>query len=421
MSTTDYSLRLIWIVLLTGLTVQRSPFSLLKKGLEYSEERERLCLEETDKNIIPAANRLLKYQSFVQNKHLGLVVNHTSVVGASHLVDTLLKVGCKIQKIFAPEHGFRGKADAGKPIPSKVDKKTGIPIISAYGKNKKLKQEELAGIDLMIFDIQDVGARFYTYTSTMTYVMEACAKAGIPLLILDRPNPTGHYVDGPILETDQRSFVGLHPVPIVHGLTVAEYARMINGEGWLENGLACELYYVRCLNYNHKKFYELPRKPSPNLPNIQSIYLYPSLCLFEGTNVSVGRGTKRPFQLYGHPDFKKGNCTFTPISRVGARHPLHQGKLCRGYDLTGLTKEELQAKTQLNLEYLIDFYKNLNREQKAAFFRSNDFFSRLAGNSSLQEQIRKGVRAKDIRATWQVGLSAYKEIRKRYLLYEDFE
>lgn len=428
-----------FVLLLVGLAVQ-VPFGLLylanaeeteslpsgegefvTRGIDLDEEDEDLEEEQINKDIIPAADQFFKYKSFIQGKRLGLVVNHTSMVGESHLVDTLLKIDCSIQKIFAPEHGFRGKADAGEKINNNIDKQTGIPIISVYGKNKKPKPEDVAGIDLMIFDIQDVGARFYTYTSTMTYIMEACAEANIPLLILDRPNPTGHYVDGPILVEEERSFVGLHPVPIVHGLTVAEYARMINGEGWLEDGAECELYHVECLNYNHKKFYALPIKPSPNLPNMTSIYLYPSLCLFEGTNVSVGRGTKKQFQLYGHPDYKKGDYQFTPVPREGAKRPLHQDKKCRGYDLSANSEEDLQAQTQLNLEYLIDFYQNLSAEQQAVFFRKNNFFNLLAGNSTLQEQIKKGLSAKEIRATWKADLDAYKKIRKRYLLYQDFD
>ncbi|BDS09850.1 exo-beta-N-acetylmuramidase NamZ family protein [Aureispira anguillae] len=378
-------------------------------------------LEEFNHDIVPAADQFYKYYHFIKDKRLGLVVNHTSMVGKTHLVDTLLKMNCQIQKIFAPEHGFRGQADAGEKLKDGVDGLTGIPIVSLYGKNKKPSAEQFENLDLVIFDVQDVGARFYTYTSTMTYVMETCAKNKVPLLILDRPNPNGHYVDGPILEATEKTFVGLHPVPIVHGLTVAEYARMINEEGWLENGIKCELYHVECLNYNHSKFYKLPVKPSPNLPNMKSIYLYPSLCWFEGTTVSVGRGTTKQFQVYGHPACSKSEFTFKPISRAGAKYPKHKGEQCKGYDLSVLSIQDLQKKKGLNLTYLVHFYNSLDAKTQSSFFNKNNFFDKLAGTPTLQHQLKEGKSIVEIQKSWQKDLKAYKKLRKKYLLYKDFE
>ncbi len=374
-----------------------------------------------DENIRPAADQFYKYIDFVKGKRLGLVVNQTSMVGDKHLVDTLLSQHCEIQRIFAPEHGFRGKADRGEHIKDGRDPKTGIEIASLYGKNRKPQPQLLQDIDLMIFDIQDVGVRFYTFTSTMTLIMEACAEQGIPLLILDRPNPLGHYVDGPIMHEALKSFVGMHPVPIVHGLTIAEYAQMINGEGWLKGGVKCELYHVECSNYNHQKFYQLPVKPSPNLPNMHSIYLYPSLCLFEGTDWSVGRGTKQQFQVYGHPDFSKGSYSFKPSPMEGAKHPVQQGKICRGYDLSTMAVQALQQNRQLQLEYLIEAYQQSPKTLQEKFFLNNGFFHKLVGNKTLMAEVKTGKSADAIRQAWQQDLQAYKALRKRYLLYKDFE
>lgn len=392
-----------------------------KGSSSSAEERNADYNMAFDGDIVPAADQFFKYQHFIRGKRLGLVVNHTSMVKDKHLVDTLLKINASIQKIFAPEHGFRGDADAGETIANGVDSKTGIAIVSLYGKNKKPTAEQMRDIDLMVFDVQDVGARFYTYTSTMTYIMEACAENKIPLLILDRPNPNGHYVDGPILEEGQKSFVGLHPVPVVHGLTVAEYAHLINGEGWLSGGLKCELYHVECLNYNHNKMYQLPVAPSPNLPNMRSIYLYPSLCLFEGTDVSVGRGTDKQFQIYGSPAFAGGDVAFTPVPKPGAKHPLHDGKNCKGFDLTVISETVLQSQRQLNLSYILDFYRQLSSTARTEFFRKDNFLDLLAGTSSLRQQITEGKTQNEIRATWQKGLDDYKVLRKKYLLYKDFE
>lgn len=370
-------------------------------------------------DIKPAAEQLFKYINFIKGKRIGLVVNQTSTIGTTHLVDTLLQLGCNIQKIFAPEHGFRGKADRGEHIKDGKDPGTGVKIVSLYGKNLRPGADLMQDIDLVIFDIQDVGVRFYTFTSTMTYMMEACAEFKIPMLVLDRPNPLGHVVDGPLMEKDWKSFVGLHPVPIIHGLTTAEYARMINGEGWLRDSLKCELYHVECLNYDHHKFYKLPIKPSPNLPNMHSIYLYPSLCLFEGTTVSMGRGTDKQFQVYGHPDFKKGNYTFVPKPGEGDKNPVHNGKSCQGYDLSTLDENTLQKELSFNLSFLIQYYRDADSELKASFFNKDDFFHKLAGNNRLRADIIAGKSEAEIRKSWQKDLDAYKALRKKYLLYKE--
>ncbi len=373
------------------------------------------------KEITVAAARFEQYEPFIKGKRLGLVVNHTAMVNNTHLVDTLLKRGHKVQRIFAPEHGFRGDADAGEHVSNSVDKATQIPIVSVYGENKKPKAADLADLDLLIFDIQDVGVRFYTYTSTMTYIMEACAELDKPLLILDRPNPNGHLVDGFILEKQYRSFVGLHPVPILHGLTVAEYARMINGEGWLSNGKSCNLYYVPCDNYDHKIYYQLPHRPSPNLKDMRAVYLYASLCFFEGTSVSVGRGTEKPFQQYGHPDFSPAQAvySFTPTPQAGAKNPLHNGKRCNGEDLSKISLDELQKRKGLDLNYIVKGYKWAS--DKNSFFLKSNFLELLAGTSRLRESLVKGLNPEQIAALWKNELSEYKLLRKRYLLYADFE
>jgi len=371
------------------------------------------------KELKVGAAQLEKYLPQLKNKNIALLVNQTSTIDDVHLVDVLLKEGLTIKKIFAPEHGFRGQADAGEQVKDGKDSKTGIPLISLYGKNKKPKAQHLNGIDIVVFDIQDVGARFYTYISSMSYMMEACAENNVNFMVLDRPNPNGHYVDGPVLKSGYESFVGLHEIPVVHGMTVGEYAKMVNNEGWLKDEVKCNLSVIKCKNYDHKTFYELPIKPSPNLPNIRSIYLYPSLCLFEGTEVSAGRGTQKQFQIYGHPDFKKGDFTFTPTPQPGAKYPKHDGKTCNGFDLTKLDLEEFKNDGRLNLNYLIHFYKNF--EDKESFFLENKFFDKLAGSATLRWQIINGKGEEEIRASWQNDLEAFKKMRGKYLLYDDFE
>lgn len=356
----------------------------------------------------------------VKKMVVAAVVNQTSRVGDNHLIDSLLAVGGQVKTIFAPEHGFRGTADAGEKIKDGKDSKTGLPIISLYGKHKKPTAEDLQGIDAVIFDIQDVGARFYTYISTMTYVMEACAENGKKFIVFDRPNPNGHYVDGPVLENGFESFVGLHQIPVVHGMTIGEYAKMVNSEGWLENGIQCDLEVIKCENYDHNTPYNLPVKPSPNLPNQTSIYLYPSLCFFEGTVVSVGRGTDFPFQIFGHPDFSMGSFQFTPKPTLGAKYPKLDGKQCFGSNLSRIPLADLRKQNKLNLNYLLGIYKIL-KTGKEPFFNKNLFFDKLAGTDKLRKQIKAGLSEEEIRATWQADLEAFKKMRKKYLLYPNFE
>ena len=368
-------------------------------------------------DIRPAADQTYKYLPFIRGKRLGLVVNQTSVIDKTHLVDSLLSLGCIVKKIFAPEHGFRGIADRGEHIAD--DSLPGISIVSLFGKNMKPDSALMSELDLIIFDIQDVGARFYTFNSTMSYMMESCARYGVPLLILDRPNPLGYCVSGPILKKELKSFVGLHPIPLVHGLTTAEYAQMINGEKWLPDSLHCELYFVECSNYSHQKFYKLPIKPSPNLPNMHSIYLYPSLCLFEGTNVSMGRGTNKQFQVYGHPKFKNGNYTFIPKVGPGDKLPVHNGDTCKGFDLSWLPIDNLQRDNCFKIDYLLEFYNLTDEEEKAAFFDKNNFFNKLIGNSEIKEMIIEGKSAAEIQNSWTAELEEFKKLRKKYLLYSE--
>ncbi|MGD9994781.1 MAG: exo-beta-N-acetylmuramidase NamZ domain-containing protein [Salinivirgaceae bacterium] len=355
------------------------------------------------------------YFPLLEQKNIAVVANQTSLIGAVHLVDSLLNSGINVSIVFSPEHGFRGTADAGELINNTQDAKTGLPIVSLYGNHKKPTASDLSGIDLVVFDIQDVGVRFYTYISTLHYVMEACAENQIPLLVLDRPNPNGFYVDGPVLDTALRSFVGMHPVPLVHGMTIGEYALMINGEGWLANGMHCGLQVISCKNYQHKYRYELPVKPSPNLPNKQAVLLYPSLALFEGTVVSVGRGTDFPFQVYGHPKLT-GNFEFIPQSKAGAKKPKLENELCRGKDLRQTDCENNLNGSVFTFAYLIEAYGEL--QNQTAFF--NSFFAKLAGTHELQKQIENGWSEAEIRQSWEPALSQFQTIRSRYLLYEDY-
>ncbi len=365
--------------------------------------------------ITCGADRTDTYLKTILGKGIGLVANPTSRVGSVHLLDTLIRSGVRIKRVFAPEHGFRGEDEAGATIKDGLDPVTGIPVVSLYGKHKKPTAEDLQGIDLMIFDIQDVGVRFYTYISTLHYVMDACASAGIPLLVLDRPNPNGFYTDGPILDTAYRSFVGMDPVPVVHGMTIGEYAGMINGERWLEKGLRCNLTVIRCLGYDHQTEYILPVKPSPNLPNQTSVYLYPTLCFFEGTVMSIGRGTDFPFQVYGHPAMT-ADFTFTPISLPGVSlHPDHENLVCHGIDLRKTGIPELSQKPGLKLEWIIDAYRKMNMSNK--FFIG--YFDTLAGTNMLRAQIGQGKTPEEIRSTWKPGLIKYRAMRKKYLLYPD--
>lgn len=409
------TLILLAILLMSSKCANKNETSISNK---VEPTKEITTPKSVEENLKVGAAQFDEYLPILKNKNVALLVNQTSTIGSTHLVDVLLEKEISIKKIFAPEHGFRGQADAGETIKDGKDTQTGISLISLYGKNKKPSAAHLAGIDIVVFDIQDVGARFYTYISSMSYVMEACAENGIDFMVLDRPNPNGHYIDGPVLKKEYQSFVGLHQVPVVHGMTVGEYAQMVNNEGWLKGNIKCNLNVIKCKNYTHKTFYELPIKPSPNIPNIRSIYLYPSLCFFEGTVISAGRGTEKQFQVYGHPDFKKGDYTYTPISRPGAKYPKHKDLACNGFDLTTLPIDEFRKEGRLNLNYLIHFYKNF--EDQESFFLENKFFDKLAGNSTLRWQIIKGKSEEVIRKSWQNDLNAFKKIREKYLLYEDF-
>ena len=353
------------------------------------------------------------YLPMLEGKAVGVVANQTSIIGETHLVDTLLASSVDVKRIFTPEHGFRGAADAGAKVTNGKDEKTGIEIASLYGKTKKPTPEMLKDIDIMLFDLQDVGVRFYTYISTLTYVMEACAEKQIPVVVLDCPNPNGFYIDGPVLKSENTSFVGMHPVPVVYGMTIGEYGKMVNGEGWLKNGAHCDLTVIPVPGYDRNAIYELPVKPSPNLPNWEAVYLYPSLCFFEGTIVSVGRGTDKPFQVFGHPELR-GDYTFTPQSTEGASKPMFEGDKCRGLDLTEVAHDYAVNPAQLHLEWLIDAYQQLS-EKNYLFFTK--YFNLLAGDSILKQQIENKKSADGIRASWQSDLEAFKAIRSTYLIY----
>ena len=363
--------------------------------------------------ILVGAEQTELYLKDIKTKRIAVVANQTSRIRSRnkyvHLIDTLISMNINVKKVFAPEHGFRGIADAGEKVSDGFDIKTGLPIITLYGANRKPSSKHLENIDVVIFDIQDVGARFYTYISTMHMVMESVAENNKKIYILDRPNPNGHYVDGPILDMKFKSFVGMHPVPIVHGMTVGEFAMMINEEGWLKKGIKSDLKVIPLKNYDRKIIYDLPIKPSPNLPNKQSINLYPSLCFFEQTDISIGRGTNMQFQIFGNPYWDNKLFSFTPKSMSGAKFPKHQNTKCYGFDLSNQS-----ILSQINLEWLIFAYNN--SKDKLSFFKKG--FVRLAGNNILQKQIENGKTAKQIRAGWKKGIKKFKNLRKNYLLYD---
>jgi uncharacterized protein YbbC (DUF1343 family) len=395
--------------------------------------------------IMPAAERLDQYLPLLKGKKVAVFANQTSTVGNSHLVDTLQKSGVTIKVIFGPEHGFRGTADAGEKVESTIDQATGVPVVSLYGKKRVPSKEDLEGVDVMLFDIQDVGVRFYTFISSLQEYMETAVMYNIPLIVLDRPNPNGHYVDGPVLETKYKSFVGMQPVPVVYGMTIGEYAKMLLEEGWLskeamdayiQNVLAAtyppgasyfSLTVIPNANYTHKSKYVLPVKPSPNLPDIQSIYWYPSTCFFEGTVLSEGRGTDKPFQIFGHPSLPKNLYQFTPTSRDGAKEPKLKDQVCYGWNVSGTPSEVLKkVDNKIQLGYLIKAYKLFPEKNK--FFilpksgnSDESFFNKLAGNATLMQQIKAGKSEKEIRKSWETKLKAFKKVRKKYLLYPDFE
>ena len=387
--------------------------------------------------ITPAAERLNEYLPLLKGKRIAVFANNTAMVGNIHLVDTLQKLGVNIKTAFGPEHGFRGNAPDGAKIETAIDKKTGIPIVSLYGQKNKPSNEDLKDIDLMVYDIQDVGTRFYTYISSLQLYMEAAIENNIPLIVLDRPNPNGFYVDGPVLDPKFKSFVGMQPIPVVYGMTIGEYANMILQEKWLSRE-ANETYQkiiasryasganffqlnvIQCANYTHQSKYMLPVRPSPNLPEMQSIYWYASNCFFEGTALTEGRGTEKPFQIFGHPSLPKEMYQFTPRSTEGAPNPKFKGQVCYGWNISGTTEEVLKAiNNRLQLKYLLEAYRLF--PDKENFFRKDNGFNRLAGNDELMKQIKEGKTEDEIRASWEPKLSEFKTIRKKYLLYPDFE
>ena len=374
-----------------------------------------LALSAQEAPVEVGAERSSLYFSLLKNKRIAVFTNHTGRVGDKHLVDFLREHNFDIRVILAPEHGFRGNADAGENVNDEVDEKTGIPVYSLYkSKTAKPGKEIMNTIDLILFDIQDVGLRFYTYYISMYHLMDVCAEYNKPMIVLDRPNPNGFYVDGPVLDMKYKSGVGYLPIPVVHGMTLGELARMINGEKWLPKGNSCELHVIPCGNYTHQTRYTLPLPPSPNLPNMKSVYLYPSICLFEGTKVSLGRGTAFPFQVYGHPDMKTDDFSFTPRSIAGAKHPPFLNKTCYGVDLRDLSDEEIISQ-RINLDYVIDAYRKLNLGD--TFFTS--FFENLIGVGYVRTMIKEGKSNEEIRAVWANGVERFREQRRPYLLYEE--
>ena len=397
----------LWIIALFLMSFSCN--KLQKDKQTAKEQKTDTTQTQVSKTILPGAYQTADYLALLQGKRVAVVGNQTSRIGITHLVDSLLSLQINVVKVFAPEHGFRGKASAGEHVKNSVDIKTGLPIISLYGKHKKPTPEDLQDVDVLLFDIQDVGARFYTYLSTLHYIMEAGAEQNIPVIVLDRPNPNSDYIDGPVMKKENTSFVGLHPVPIVYAMTIGEYAKMINGEHWLQNGVQADLTVVPVNNYKHGDEYHLPVKPSPNLPNYQAVRLYPSLCLFEGTDVSVGRGTDFPFQVYGSPQLKGMDFQFTPQPNEGSKYPKHQGEVCYGKDLRNITPP-----TGIYLNWLVDAYRKYPDEEK--FF--NNFFNRLAGDKRLMQMIKMGKKPEEIKASWQDEINNFKQIRKKYLIYD---
>lgn len=380
-----------------------------------NEHKRNKSGENGANEILTAADQTELYLDRLKNKRVGLIVNQTSEINGVLLPDTLLKLGVTVVKIFSPEHGFRGNADAGAKVKSGFDAQTGLPVISLYGNNKKPAADQLKDIDILVFDLQDVGARFYTYIATLQYAMEACAENNKTIMVLDRPNPSGFIVDGPILEPANQSFVGMQPIPVVHGMTVGEYAGMLIGEKWLKSS-APELIVIPCKNYTHKSLYTLPVSPSPNLKNMAAIYLYPSLCFFEGTQVSLGRGTDKPFQQFGHPSLKGYNYSFTPVSMSGATDPPLKNKKCYGKLVAANEVDALKViNGKLQIKWLLDVYRDY--PEKSKFF--TPYFEKLTGTATFRKQIEQNMSEADIRKSWEPGLHKFKSIRKKYLLYTE--
>jgi len=370
--------------------------------------------EAAQVEVMPGAWSTETYLPMLKGKRVGLLVNQTSTIGKTHLLDSLVGRGVNVVKIFSPEHGLRGSADAGAEISDSIDQKTGLPIISLYGIKKTPSKDDLKDLDVVVFDIQDVGVRFYTYISTLQYLMEAMSLVRKPLIVLDRPNPNGHYIDGPVLDFKYRSFVGLDPIPVVYGMTIGELGRLINGEGWIYD--TCYLTVIPCKNYDHNTRYDLPIKPSPNLPNLRSILLYPGLCFFEGTNISIGRGTDKQFQVVGSPEYPDKKFSFTPKSVPGATDPPHRDKKCYGLNLSNTNVDSLFALRHLDLSVLLSFYQKMDT---TGFFNVS-WFDKLAGGPSFRESILKGWSEERIRESWKEDLKKFNEKRRKYLLYDDF-
>jgi uncharacterized protein YbbC (DUF1343 family) len=393
--------------------ISKMSIILLLSALFLNACRERSVQSE---QIKTGCEQTTLYLSLLKGKSVALVANNTSRIGKSHLADSLINSGINLVRIFSPEHGFRGDADAGAALGNITDDRTGVPVISLYGSKTKPTPDDLKGIDIMVYDIQDVGVRFYTYISTLQYVMEACAASNIPVLILDRPDPLGFYIDGPVLDTVYKSFVGLIPIPVVYGMTVGELARMINGEGWLSDNLKCDLKVIPCSNYDHNTCYNLPVNPSPNLNSMEAVYLYPSVCFFEGTIMSLGRGTAFPFRVVGHPDYPMKSFSFTPLANTANQSPKYMNKTCYGINLQPMDIVSLRQMHELNLQWLIDLYKTMDRGD--AFF--TDYINKLAGTGELRKQILAGYTEDQIRQSWQDDLEKFRVLRKKYLMYKDF-
>lgn len=414
-------LKSIFVILVfsCGLKKKYQSYQDKKNGIEnqtvddQTQESKQGSNENDRSTPILGGERIALYLDSLKGKRVAIVGNQTSMVGKTHLVDTLLSLGIDVKKVFAPEHGFRGDADAGEKVYNGTDMKTGLPLISLYGNNKKPKAAQLADIDIVVYDIQDIGVRFYTYISTLHYVMESCAENNKPVIVLDRPNPNGHYVDGPVRDSLHKSFLGMHPVPIVYGMTIGEYAMMVNDECWLADSVHCDLTVIPCKNYSRKMKYSISIPPSPNIRSDAAVALYPSLCLFEATTVSIGRGTERPFEYFGHPNFPVTEFTFTPIPSFGAKNPLWANKVCFGFDLNASSKKRTY---DINMNWLLQA-KNLLGDS-LPFIDQPTFFDRLAGTSELRKQINEGWTIKEIRASWKPDIQAFRKIRAKYLIYD---
>ena len=415
----SFLMLVMWLSLTSMTTLQACNSTAHNTATTVTANSQPEATTISEKAVVVGAARTDEYVPLLKGKRVALMSNQTGMVGDKHTLDLMVERGVNVVTIFSPEHGFRGNADAGEHVSSSVDEKTGIPIASLYdGKSPMPSKEVMDGIDIIVTDIQDVGLRFYTYYVTMINLMDAAVTYNKQFMVLDRPNPNGMYVDGPILDMTLKSGVGRLPIPTVHGMTLGELAQMANGEGWLKDGKKCDLTVIPCGNYTHQTRYALPIAPSPNLPNMLSIYLYPSMCYFEGTTVSLGRGTDWPFQVYGHPDMTGYAFEFTPTSRPGAKTPTQMDKLCHGVDLHhNLAAEDVIAKG-INLEYVIDAYRNLTKGGHEFYLKSN-FFDKLMGTTRVREMIAQGKSADEIKATWQDDVKRFKLQRKPYLLYEE--